>query len=122
VDDITEWVRVDPEIRAPLLASEISILATTDDGATVLSPLAAHLLGMVSNKQSVLNAFGGNFHPSHWSGSLAQTLTPFVTLAEGLLNHPEPLVANWAAESLKAMRTRIENDHRWEAGREESFE
>lgn len=122
VDVITEWVRVNPETRAPLLASEIDIIATTDDGATVLSPLATILLEMVSNKQPVLDTLGGNFRPSHWSGSLAQTLAPFVVLVEGLRSHSEPLVVNWAAESLKAMRTRIECDRDWESGREESFE
>lgn len=121
-DVVTEWVRVDPEMRAPLLASKINIIATTEDGAMVLSPLANNLLEMVSNKREVLDAFGGNFHPSHWSGSLAQTLAPFVTLAEGLLNHSDPLVTNWASESITAMRKRIESDRDWESGREESFE
>lgn len=122
VDIINEWVRVDPEMRAPLLTSEINIIATTEDGATVLSPLANNLLEIVSDKRLVLDAFGSNFHPSHWSGSLAQTLSPFVMLAESLLTHSNPLVANWAFESLKAMRTRIESDRHWESGREESFE
>jgi hypothetical protein len=122
VDVINEWARADPEVRAPLLASEINIVATTEGGATVLSPLAGNLLEMVSNKRPVLNAFGGNFHPSHWSGSLAQTLAPFVALAESLLDDGDPLIANWASESLKAMRARIEGDRVWESGREESFE
>ncbi|WP_435450099.1 hypothetical protein [Variovorax sp. LT1P1] len=122
VEVTIEWARADPEIRAPLLASEINIIATAENGATVLSHLANSLLEMVSNKGLVLKAFGGNFHPSHWSGSLAQTLAPFVTLAEDLLNHSDPLIASWASESLKAMRVRIEGDHHWESGREESFE
>lgn len=122
VDVIIEWARVDPEMRAPLLASEIQIIATTEDGTIVLSPLAINLLEMVSNKRAVLDAFGGNFHPSHWSGSLAQTLAPFVALAEGLLTYSDSQVADWASECLRAMRARIERDHHWESGREESFE
>lgn len=122
VDVITEWVRVDPEVRASLLASEIDIIATKEDGATVLSPLASNLLEMVSNKRKIVDAFSGSFHPSHWSGSLAQTLAPYVALTEGLLNHSDPLLANWASESLNAMRMRIEGDRHWESVREESFE
>nr|WP_315233998.1 hypothetical protein [uncultured Albidiferax sp.] len=122
VDVITDWVRVDPEIRAPLLASEINIIATSEEWGAFLSPLAKSLLESVSNKRQVLDAFSCNFRPSQWSGSLAQTLAPFVMLAEGLLNYSDPLVADWASESLAVMRMRIEGERRWETEKEESFE
>lgn len=95
---------------------------TTLDGATVLGSLATHLLEMAPDKASVLDAFSRNFHPSHWSGSLGQTLAPFIALGETLKTHPDPVVATWAAKALASMRQRIEGDRNWDVQHEESFE
>lgn len=121
-DVILDWVRSDPATRAPLVASEITIVSNTDDGATVLGSLAMHLLEMAPDKASVLDAFSRNFHPSHWSGSLGQTLAPFIALGETLKTHPDPVVATWAAKALASMRQRIEGDRNWDVQHEESFE
>lgn len=121
-DVILDWVRSDPATRAPLLACEITIVSNTDDGATVLGSLATHLLEMAPDKASVLGAFSRNFHPSHWSGSLGQTLAPFIALGETLKTHLDPVVAAWAIGALASMRQRIEGDRDWDVQREESFE
>lgn len=121
-DVILDWVRRDPATRAPLVASEITIVSTTDDGATVLGSLAAHLLEMAPDKAGILKVFGRSFHPSHWSGSLGQTLAPFVALAEALATHSDPVVVSWATEALTSMRRRIERDRDWNVPPEESFE
>lgn len=121
-DVILDWVRRDHGTRAPLVAAEITIVSTTDDGPTVLGSLAANVLEMAPDKASILEAFGRSFHPSHWSGSLGQTLAPYVALAEALATHSDPVVAIWAAEALTSMRRRTERDRDWDVPREESFE
>lgn len=118
---ILDWVRIAPEVRAPLVASEISVVSKAKDPAT-LSPLASTLLEMVADKVPVLEGFGRNFHPSHWSGSLPQTLEPYLAVAEQLTTHPDAVVSSWAKATLTAMRERIERERTMEVRQEQSFE
>jgi hypothetical protein len=129
---LLQWIGVDPAARAPLVAQEIDIFTKTpneigsaiDDAANemALSPLANRLLALAPDKTAVLQAFGRHFSPSHWSGSLAQTLAPHEELLEKLVADPDPVVAAWAQKSLEVMRQRIEQDQRMHARDEQTFE
>lgn len=129
---LIHWVSADPEKRAPILAREIEILrkkakentSALDDSASevTLSPLATSLLELVVDKAKVLEGFNGHLHPNLWSGSLAQTLAPYLALIENLVGHADYVVAAWARESLQMMRQRIESDHSTDSIREQSFE
>ena len=119
---ILDWVRAAPETRATLVAAEIGIIDAKSGEEVQLSSLASRLLETSSDKAPVLAAFSRNFHPSHWSGSLAQTLAPFTAFLDGLSGHADPTIATWAADSLSSMRRRIENDRTMEMMTEGSFE
>ena len=129
---LLQWVSADPGIRAPVVAGEIELFekktkengSALDDSASevTLSPVAARLLELAPDKGAVLRAFNRHFHPSHWSGSLAQTLAPHLALVERLVSHADSVVAAWAQEALRVMRQRIEYDRSMDIIREQSFE
>ena len=128
---LLQWVSADPQNRAPVIAREIDIFekkkADTfglDDASSEveLSPLASRLLALAPDKAPVLQGFNRHFHPSYWSGSLAQTLAPYQALSEKLANHADPVVAAWAQEALEVMRQRIEHDREMHIREEQSFE
>lgn len=132
-DVLLQWVSAVPETRAPLVAREINICSTKSDGevasalssyegAVRLSPLATRLLDLAPDKVAVLQGFSKHFNPSSWSGSLAQTLAPYLTLVGGLTEHADSLVATWAQEAQQAMKRRIEHDRTMDVFREQSFE
>ena len=120
-DVIMDWVRLAPAERAHSIAAEVDII-DKDSGGTQLSSLAMKLLDLLPDKAPVLTAFTRNFHPSYWSGSLGQTLAPYVLLLERLSAHPEQWLAAWAQSNLASMRERIEQERLLEMRHEQSFE
>lgn len=132
-DVVLQWVKDAPLTRAPFVALGIDIFAsktgeedtsTLEDGVStvILSPLAAQLLEITSDKASVLQSFSKHFHPTHWSGSLAQTLAPYLELLESLTKHEDMAVSNWAHKALRVMQQRIENDRTRDILHEQTFE
>lgn len=132
-DFLMQWVSAQPETRAAVLACEINIFekkktkesaSSLDEGATTvtLSPLAARLLELAPDKASVLQSFNLHLHPTHWSGSLGQTLAPYQALLEGLLGHADSAIVAWAHGALEVMRQRIANDRARDIRGEQSFE
>jgi len=129
---LLQWVSADPGTRAPVVAREIEIfekknkeyVPALNDGASevTLSHVAARLLELATDKLAVLQGFNTHLHPSHWSGSLAQTLAPHLALVEGLVGHADSVVAAWAQEALRVMQQRIEYDRSVDVNREQSFE
>ena len=129
---ILQWVSADPKTRAPIVAREIDIVekkakqnaSSLDDSASevTLSPLAARLLEVAPDKAAVLQGFNRHLHPSHWAGSLAQTLALQLALVESLVGHADSVVSAWAQEALQVMRQRIEHDRSMDIIREQSFE
>lgn len=129
---LLHWVSAEPGTRAPVVASEIELFrkktrenaSALDDSASevTLNPVAARLLELAPDKVAVLKGFNRHLHPSHWSGSLAQTLAPHVLLVKGLVGHADSVVAAWAQEALRMMRQRIEHDRSMDIFREQSFE
>lgn len=131
-DVLLRWVSADPGVRAPAVAREIEIFeiktkgnaSALDDstGECALSPVANSLLELAPNKGAILQEFNRHFYPSHWSGTLAQTLAPQLKLVENLVGHADSLVAAWAREAVMLMRKRIQNDQSNDIMREQSFE
>lgn len=130
-DVLLQWVKEAPEVRAALVASEITIFqkkkestSLLDDStsAMTLSPLAVQLLELSSDKVAVLNGFNKHLHPSHWIGSLGQTLAPYMELVENLSKHEDTVIADWAHKALSAMHQRIDNDRGRDVIDEQSFE
>lgn len=119
---IIAWAAVEPANRLPLVAAEIDILDRQGAGESGLSPLAERLLSLAGHPAPVLEAFAGRFHPSGWSGSLAQTLAPYLGLANKLASSSDPVIATWAAKQIVAMNERIAHDQRLTRRSEESFE
>lgn len=129
---LLQWVGVDPQVRAPVIAQEIDIFekkakedtSALDDGRVevALSPLASRLLALAPDKAAVLQGFSRHFYPSHWSGSLAQALAPFQILLKKLVGDADLVVATWAQRALDAMCRRIEQDRQMHAREEQSFE
>ncbi len=129
-DAILDWVRLAPAARAPLVASEMGLLAAkADDGSILapeakptLNPLAARLLELAPDKAPVLAALDSLLLPSHWAGGLAQTLAPFIAVVEELANHTDTTVAAWASRNLEKMARQIEEDIARQKADEQSFE
>ena len=120
---IVRWVAQAPEERLPLIGAEIEILDRSKPDDVSLSQLASTMLEMAPNKAPLLGSFARHFHPNGWSGSLEQTLRPYLKLATSLAAHPDPEVAAWAAAQLQLMNRRIESDARLDRREaEERFE
>jgi hypothetical protein len=130
---LVQWVSAAPETRAAQLAREINIFATKStaetasvlsggETAVTLSSLATRLLELAPDKAVVLQGFSKHFSPSHWSGSLAQTLAPHLALLEGLAADSDAVVATWAQETLEVMQKRIEQHRMIDVMREQAYE
>lgn len=115
------WVARDRAIRAPLLATEINILAKTDN-TLAWSQLAADLLAMAPDRAAVLRGFESRFRPRSWSGNLAQILQPYIEMTSRLRQDVDAVVAEWAAAQLKALELRVAAESRYEREVDESFE
>jgi hypothetical protein len=105
-------------------ANAVKNSASLDDSASevTLRPVAARLVELAPDKGALLQGFNRQFHPSHWSGSLAQTRAPHLALVKRLVGHADSVVAAWAQEALGVMRQRIEYDRSMDITREQSFE
>lgn len=131
---VLAWVKTAPAERAALVASEIDLLEKverTDTGRSALdddkgvfkfSELASQLLLLAPDKKPVLAAFNQNFHPSHYSGSLGETLGRFLPVLEQLSTGQDEEVAAWALENIQSIQRRSTQDRATESLHEERFE
>ena len=116
------------------MASEIDILekvkqidpslSVLEDDKSVFkfSELASQLLVLAPDKKPVLAAFNQNFHPSHYSGSLSETLGRFLPVLQQLSTGQDKEVATWALENIQLIRRRSGEDRATESLQEERFE
>ena len=111
-DVLLAWVKENPAVRSPLVAAEINIHCTDEQGNFAWSPLAAGLLEIAPNRQNVLDGFAKHFHPMCWSGSIANVLRPYQGLVTRLVNNVDADIAMWAKEQLAQMNERISQE-RW---------
>lgn len=121
-DALIAWVKADAPRRLSLLAGEIDILPKQLAEVPTLSNLALALLEIGEDKSIALNAFSGHFDPSGWSGSLEETLRPYIRLATHLSNSSCPALSEWAATQLTNMNTRIAMERTMWRRSDERFE
>lgn len=121
-ETLKRWVAQAPTTRAPLVASEIKLTDDRSTGGQGLSEMAEFLLDISGSSESVLQGFEDQFDPMLRSGSLAQTLSPYLALTQHLTRSTNPTLAAWAVSQSEKLRLRMTND--WLASRtvDESFE
>lgn len=134
VNGVIDWVTIDPAARAPLVAAHTSLIerktapreSALDDigeGTPVhLSELAARLLEVAPEKRPVLDALANSLHPLHYSGSVASTLAPFLSVLDEMSTSADKVVAGWATEQIARVRAQIEQDRQRESKDEGRFE
>lgn len=105
------WVKVEPSVRVPLLATEIEIYCQDVAGLFSWSPIAASLLEIAPNKQEVLDGFSENFRHRAWSGSISGILRPYQEFAMRLTSDADATVAAWAKVQLASIVRRIAQEN-----------
>lgn len=116
------WVKVEPAVRAPILAAQIEIHSKDAEGVFSLSPIATSLLKIAPNKQEILDGFSEHFFPSSWSGSISSVLAPYQELATQLTNDKDVTVAAWAKIQLASMAEWIAHEIRLHQSNDARFE
>jgi hypothetical protein len=116
------WVKAEPAVRAPLLASEIGIHCIDAHGAFTWSPMAASLLEIAPNRQHVLDGFAQHFYPQCWSGNIADVLRPYHEWVKRLANDADADIAAWAGDQLTLMTERIARERSIDQRTDERFE
>lgn len=119
---ILNWIRDEPEVRAPLVAAEIRLASISQSGEVSVNSLVTQLLEIASDKPPVLNALLRDLHPSYWSGSLEQTLQASIFALKILAVHEDMQVSSWAQETLRNIDRRIEQDRQRESLSEQAYE
>jgi hypothetical protein len=130
---VLEWVSAAPEVRAPVVAREVSFLQSmgsrtfvvageSNGMSATLNPLAAGLLKVAPDKAAVLEGFAGEFATSYFVGNLGQSLAPHMAVLKNLCGETDPVIATWARWQLESLERRVSEDRTVEAGREASFE
>jgi hypothetical protein len=114
------WARVEPDVRLPFLAGQISPF--NSDGQ--LRPLALDLFDAATDKLAILQQYGANgFYPRGiYSGELSAILSSRSQGLEPLKSHPQPEVRAWVAEVQANLAERIADRLANASRRDERFE
>ena len=119
------WADRDAADRYPKLASEISLFERCEDTPELdWTPLALHLLKQAPDLTRILEIFSERLRPSSWSGSFADTLSPYLGVVRKLadIGHPSPLVASWIQREEDRLIRQIEEERQRERRVHLSFE
>ncbi|UCV11322.1 hypothetical protein KI614_14415 [Dechloromonas denitrificans] len=118
---LLEWARKRPKDRFPRLAQEIEFCSSssTDTG---WSEIALEILNAAPDRVAILNAFASRFHPSAWSGSLANVLAPYRKLASLFRDSEDPDVKKWAQSTIEYLDERIRQEAERDRRFDQSFE
>lgn len=122
IETLKRWVSQEPAKRAPLVAREIKLTNDQSTQRQGLSEIAEFLLEVSGTSESVLHGFEYHFHPMIWSGSLAQTLSPFLALTQHLTGSTNPTLAAWAVIQSEKLRQRMANERPYSRTVDERFE
>lgn len=118
---LLEWAAGDPDTRFPRLAGIIPAFEQKD-GVTTWSEGALALLRAGPDRAVVLQGLATQFHPSGWSGSLADILERRRPLLQAFLNDDDPAVRQVARETDDSLQREIALERAHEANRDERFE
>ncbi|RCW69206.1 hypothetical protein [Pseudorhodoferax soli] len=132
-DVVLDWVAANPEARAPLVAREVSFVASEgrsafanagerDEKSAALNPLVRGLLKLAPDKVAVLEGFGKELTPSYYIGSLKQVLAPQIAVLRELSQDADTTISSWSLEVLARLERRIENDGPEDLSPQETFE
>lgn len=102
---LLEWANEHPQTRFGLLAEVLkpwtSVTANPNGfeevGAITWTKFARRLIDESPEPIRIIETFVDRFHPSGWSGSLADVLATRIALFDELLTDPNAEVAAWAA-------------------------
>jgi len=119
---LRNWVAHSPTDRAPYVARAVTVIQRRDSGELAWSPRAETLLSVVEDKMGVLESFERSFHPTRWSGSLTDILTPFRDFTRSLQSNVDPAIAEWGAKQVDKLTNRINREVDHQRPRDESFE
>ena len=104
---VLAWAHADLTLRPPLVASEISILAAGENGAS-LTTKARDILGVALDKPAVLAAFEQEMlRWPRWSVDHEEAMRPTLQVLDALIAEADPLVSAWAVGVRVAVREAI---------------
>jgi len=122
-DVLLAWADQQPIDRYPRLAHEISLFEKHRNLEKLTwSPLALHILKYAPNRANILKIFALHFHPTSWSGSLADALTPYLYVVRELRDSTEADIADWARDQEITLSRKIEEERKRDRIGDESFE
>jgi hypothetical protein len=120
---LLQWARKRPKDRFPRLAQEIELYSSGPTNTdTRWSKIALKILNAAPDRPAILNAFASRFHPSAWSGSLANVLAPYRQLASLFSDDEDPAVKKWAQSTVRDLDERIRQDAERDRRFDQSFE
>jgi len=128
IDDafLLDWAHEKPGSRFVQLAEAITPWTEADRSRAVSdrearavewTPVAKRLMHEAPEAVVVLQKFRGWFHPSGWSGSLADILESRMPLLEQLTSDSDQRIAKWAREAIPSLRREIKAEREREATR-----
>ena len=74
------------------------------------------------NRLEILNIFASRFYPTHWSGSLADVLRPYLGLVQNMPTLKDPQIEDWVRNQIVRLENTIKEDQIRERRVAESFE
>lgn len=117
---IKEWVEIDFEKRAPLLARIIRpYKITTNEKEIHWQPFARWLFENYSSPIIILDIFKMTFFPTSWSGSYAENVSKYLPLIISLKNHSNILISKWSIKEEVVFEDYIRNRREEELSREQ---
>lgn len=117
------WTKENLEVRLPKLAAEIHLFVKNGEHDTPhWSPLALQILELAPDRSAILDIYASRFRPMVWSGPLADNLSPYLSLAEKLQTHDDPLVVGWAKRQTVLLTKEIDEECERDRRADESFE
>lgn len=126
IDDVLllAWAaKEDARRRYPLIALTVSTFKSRDEEPKLfLNPIISRLLAAAPEPEEVLSALTDRLHPRAWSGSLAHILDQRREVLEGLFDHPDRRLAEWARQWAPRLKEWAYEDRLWRRQRDERFE
>lgn len=119
---LQKWASVDPNMRYPLLGSNLRMFEGHADDNGGFSPLFMSMLHAAPDKRQFIGGLWKRVHPQSWSGSLADILTRRKSQLMELAKDADEQVRGWVNDATPEIDQLIEKERKRDRAREESFE
>ena len=113
-----DWVRGDPEKRAPVVVTWLPLVCKGSDGQRSWHPALEHFVADYCEIDGVLSGIGARLHPTSWWGSIIPFLEPWLPLLQAWQNHPHESVRRWAQVVHEGLVRQIAAERQDDAERE----